>query len=184
MERAREAASETASKAQQEAKARAAKGKDKAASQMDDMAQALRSTGEELRQRDQQAPAQWSDEAAARIEELSQTLREKDVDEMVRDVESFARRQPELFVGAAFALGLLAARFLKSSDRPILRAPQQETSGSPGVYEHPEYPQHPGYPETRAVQTSTAYTAEPRPAGPQSPDGDVSAARPTSQSGV
>jgi hypothetical protein len=34
---------------------------------------------------------------------------------MVRNVEDFARRQPALFIGGAFMLGLLGARFLKSS---------------------------------------------------------------------
>jgi hypothetical protein len=34
---------------------------------------------------------------------------------MARDLEGFARRNPALFFGAAFGLGLLAARFLKST---------------------------------------------------------------------
>jgi hypothetical protein len=33
----------------------------------------------------------------------------------VSEAEDFARRQPALFLGGAFALGLLGARFLKSS---------------------------------------------------------------------
>jgi hypothetical protein len=34
---------------------------------------------------------------------------------MIQEVERFARRQPALFLGGAFTLGLIAARFLKSS---------------------------------------------------------------------
>ena len=34
---------------------------------------------------------------------------------MQRGVESFARREPLLFIGGAFALGMVAARFLKAS---------------------------------------------------------------------
>ena len=43
-------------------------------------------------------------------------LRGKDFDRMVDDLEGFARRQPALFLGGAFMLGLLAARFLKSGN--------------------------------------------------------------------
>ena len=38
-----------------------------------------------------------------------------DVREMMNEVEDFARRRPAVFIGSAFAVGLLAARFLKSS---------------------------------------------------------------------
>ena len=38
-----------------------------------------------------------------------------DVDELVGDVQRLARRQPAVFVGSAFAVGLISARFLKSS---------------------------------------------------------------------
>jgi len=34
---------------------------------------------------------------------------------MARDLESFARRNPALFIGAAFGVGFLVARFLKST---------------------------------------------------------------------
>jgi hypothetical protein len=46
---------------------------------------------------------------------FSDQLRQKDVRELMSDVERFAQRQPTLFLGGAFALGLLGARFLKSS---------------------------------------------------------------------
>jgi hypothetical protein len=36
---------------------------------------------------------------------------------MIDDAEDFARRQPQLFLAAGLALGLVAARFLKSSAR-------------------------------------------------------------------
>ena len=34
---------------------------------------------------------------------------------MARDLESFARRNPAIFIGAAFGVGFLVARFLKST---------------------------------------------------------------------
>ena len=48
---------------------------------------------------------------------FSERLKNKDVTELLNDAQRLARRQPALFVGGAFALGLLGARFLKSSRR-------------------------------------------------------------------
>lgn len=50
------------------------------------------------------------------LERLSGTLRTKELDEMVRDVESFARGQPLAFFGAAMAAGFVAMRFLNSRE--------------------------------------------------------------------
>ena len=43
-----------------------------------------------------------------------------DVRTMARDVEGYARRNPAIFIGAAFGLGMLAARFLKEFAFPKL----------------------------------------------------------------
>jgi hypothetical protein len=56
--------------------------------------------------------------AADGLERLSRSLREQDFDGLVREAESFARRQPVVFFGAAVAAGFLAMRFLKASNRP------------------------------------------------------------------
>lgn len=53
--------------------------------------------------------------AAGTMESVANYFERKDPREMLRDVEGFARRNPAIFFGTAFALGLLAARFLKSS---------------------------------------------------------------------
>lgn len=57
----------------------------------------------------------YGDTLAGQIEKFSGYIDDKEITELVSDVEKFARRNPLLFVGGAFALGLLAARFLKSS---------------------------------------------------------------------
>jgi hypothetical protein len=64
--------------------------------------------------------------AADGLERLSRSLREQDFDGLVREAESFARRQPVVFFGAAVAAGFLAMRFLKASNRPA-----SETSNFP-----------------------------------------------------
>jgi ElaB/YqjD/DUF883 family membrane-anchored ribosome-binding protein len=57
----------------------------------------------------------YGETLAGQVEKFSSYIDEKDFKELMRDVEQFARRQPLLFVGGAFALGIMAARFLKSS---------------------------------------------------------------------
>jgi hypothetical protein len=64
------------------------------------------------------------DRAADELERLSSRLNFKDVGDLFRDAQQLARRQPVMFVLAAFAIGLLGARFLKSS------APQSSLPGT------------------------------------------------------
>jgi hypothetical protein len=49
------------------------------------------------------------------MERFTNRLKETDVGELFDDAQQFARRNPAMFIGSAFALGLVAARFLKSS---------------------------------------------------------------------
>jgi hypothetical protein len=96
-------------------------------SQKSNLAQGLTSVAEGLRQMtgnlreaEQQTPiaqftARYGESLTEQVEQISRYLDERDVNQMLRDVESFARRNPAVFVGSAFALGMLAARFLKSS---------------------------------------------------------------------
>jgi hypothetical protein len=49
---------------------------------------------------------------------------------LIDDVEDFARREPAVFIGGAIAIGLVAARFLKSSRRSGGRQPMNVQSTS------------------------------------------------------
>jgi hypothetical protein len=60
--------------------------------------------------------AEYSELAAKKIENIADYLERKDIREMYSDFENFARHNPTVFVGGAFVLGLLAARFLKSGN--------------------------------------------------------------------
>ena len=59
--------------------------------------------------------ADYSETAAQKLRSAADYFNSHDVETMYRDVEGLARRNPAVFVGGAFALGFLAARFLKSS---------------------------------------------------------------------
>lgn len=91
------------------------------------VADSIRQIGENLRTGDENNQiaslvGKYGDTLAGRVEKLSSYIDDKELSELVHDVETFARRNPALFVGGAFALGVIAARFLKSSR-------QQSSSG-------------------------------------------------------
>jgi hypothetical protein len=96
--------------------------KERATSSLGSIARAVRDTSEPLRSNQQAAIAQYVEKAADQIDRFSNQLRDRDVNELIDDVQRFARRQPALFIGAAFAAGVLAARFLKSSSAASSRA--------------------------------------------------------------
>ena len=87
-----------------------------AASGLGQFAGALRKAAREMGDGGQQAPmSRMIESAADGLERFSGSLREKDLDGLVRDAESFARRQPLVFFGAAIAAGFLAVRFMKAT---------------------------------------------------------------------
>ncbi|HUR94201.1 MAG TPA: hypothetical protein VMY76_06430 [Gemmatimonadales bacterium] len=88
-----------------------------AAEKIGGIANAVRSTGDHLRSENQPGVADLTDSLADQVERLSGYLRDRDLTAFRNDVEGFARRQPAVAVGVALALGLLGARFLKSSQR-------------------------------------------------------------------
>jgi ElaB/YqjD/DUF883 family membrane-anchored ribosome-binding protein len=91
--------------------------KDRATDGLGSLAQSIRESSRSFRDKQQDTIAQYAERAADRIEQFSSRLRERDLADLVRDAEQFARRQPAVFIGATFAAGVLAARFLKSSAR-------------------------------------------------------------------
>jgi hypothetical protein len=92
--------------------------KNRAAEGLGSVAQALRQTSDSLREQNQGGGFEgYIASAADQVERFSGYLRSTDTRDMVRRVEQFAREQPAVFLGSAFMLGLLAARFLRSSAR-------------------------------------------------------------------
>lgn len=77
------------------------------------LASSVRSASSELS--DQPAIANLATTAADGTERVATFLRETDAREMVGAVEDIARRQPLLFVGGAFLLGIAASRFIKAA---------------------------------------------------------------------
>jgi hypothetical protein len=88
-----------------------------AADQIGGMATAFRRTSEHLREEDQGRVADFAESLAEQVERASSYLRDRDFGAIRQDVEGLARRQPGLVLGVGFAIGLLGARFFKSSER-------------------------------------------------------------------
>jgi hypothetical protein len=130
-----ETASTLVDQAQQVASAQASTQKERAAQALDSVAKSLYESGSSLRENQPQIAA-IADQAASRVVDASAYLREHDLRDLVTETEGFARREPLIFLGAAFALGFAAARFMKAS------APRAESfsdarsgfSGSPRTF--------------------------------------------------
>ena len=59
--------------------------------------------------------ARYTDTAAQKLDSVAKYFDNADLKVIARDIESYARRNPAIFLGSAFALGIMAARFLKST---------------------------------------------------------------------
>lgn len=149
--------------------------KDRATEGLGTMAQAVRQSTQQLRDQHHETIAGYVEQAANQIDRISQGLKNKDVGELARDAQRLAQRRPALFIGSAFAIGLVGARFFKSSppdEQPYGRAYGREPYG--GAAAGREYggqgtgPFAGGYtPGTPAGSTGTAGTTG-TPASPSS----------------
>jgi hypothetical protein len=110
-------AKSTFQQARERASSSLGESKSQFADQFGTIADALRRTTEHLRTEDQQRIAGLTDTVARQVEQVAEYLRNKDARAMRQDIENLARRQPALMIGGALVLGLIGARFLKSSER-------------------------------------------------------------------
>lgn len=109
--------------------------KDRAASGLMGFADAMRQVSEQMRQQDQGSIANVAEQAATQINQVGDYLQNKDIGQIMNGVENVARRQPLLFLGGAFALGVFAARFLKASPpEPEYDYGAQSRTGASGGY--------------------------------------------------
>lgn len=124
------------SRMRESASAQLSSQKNKATEGLGTVAQAVRQSTQQLRDQQHETLAGYVESAANQIEQLSQRLRDKDVGELLEDAQRLARRQPAVFIGSAFALGLLGVRFFKSSAR---RDRQNQQFGGSTAYNRGDY---------------------------------------------
>ena len=124
-EKAQEKVSETTSAAKEQAKRAAAQvtGQAKstvdtrmadAADDIDSVADAVRKTSHEIGNENEMV-GRYGERIAEQLDGISSYLNEKGVEDVLTDLQDFARRQPAVFLGGAFMLGMVVGRFVRSS---------------------------------------------------------------------
>ncbi len=109
-------AKDAADKAAREASSYADHAKDVAADEVKGVASALRTAADEFR--DGSAQERTFSQIADGLADISDSMRNKDLGDIAGSINSFARRNPVMFLGGAALVGLAATRFAKaSSDR-------------------------------------------------------------------
>lgn len=84
-----------------------------------DLDQALRRTAEQV---DNPGMGRMIESLAGEVDRLASTLEKTEFDDLVHSVDRFSRQNTTLFLAGSFALGMAAARFLRSSGRPELNS--------------------------------------------------------------
>ena len=120
------------------------------AQDLSSVADSIRQIGDSLRDGEKpygiaKVSAGYTDKVADKVEEVSGYLDNRDLGEMLGDLKKFAHRNPALFLGGAFALGIAAARFLKSgsSNQALAHRPRYERKGKylPNKHEDTHLPE-------------------------------------------
>lgn len=124
--------------------------KDRATDGIGSIAQAVRQSTQQLRDQQHDTIAQYVEKAADQLERFSAQLRNRDITDLMQDVQRFARQQPALFIGSAFAIGLIGARFLKSSN-------ESRQYGALQRYDTGATPYTAGYPGDSSYPGATGY---------------------------
>jgi hypothetical protein len=114
-ERTQAAVGDAASKADVKVREQIDQRSTEAGSQLSASADALRSSSDQLRTQGNAFAAQAAEHAADQARRLGEYLEQTDADQLLRDVERLARRNPWAVVVGGVVAGAAASRFLKAS---------------------------------------------------------------------
>ena len=109
--------------------------KENLASRFSEYANAMQSMSEKIRGEDDNILTGPAEKAAESLNRISDYLRQKEPAELLEDLESLARRRPELVFGGLFVVGFAAARFFKASRK------QSSPESSNALSSHVETPE-------------------------------------------
>lgn len=93
------------------------------------VATTLLNSSSQLRDEQQGAAGEYIGKAAEQIDRLASYIQNADPAEVADNIQQFARRRPAVFIGAAFAIGVIGARFLKSSRRTAVGGDRLSSPG-------------------------------------------------------
>jgi hypothetical protein len=123
--------------------------KESLANRFTEYANAAQSMSEKLRGEDDNILAGPAEKAAESLNRISDYLRQKGPAELLDDLESLARRRPELVFGGLFVVGFAAARFFKASRR---QSPRENSMALSTDLEAPELSLGAGAPSQSSPQ--------------------------------
>jgi gas vesicle protein len=112
--------------------------KEEAASFLKDVSNALRQVTSKLDEQGHDRIARYTGVAADKLSEVGENLPARDLGELLRQAERFARERPAVYIGALFIAGFGAARFLRASGEASAAEGELSTPSSAG---HPDYPE-------------------------------------------
>lgn len=110
---ARNFANQAQQKAGEQVRSSLDKGRTRAVDTLQEVARTLKQANEG----GENPTGEYMGKAGDQVERFASFLQNTDPKQMMTQTEAFARRRPALFLGGAFALGVIAARFLKSGKR-------------------------------------------------------------------
>jgi hypothetical protein len=126
----RSAVAELVEAAQSAAESLLQEQKQRIADRVSGMAGALEGAAHALDQSKNHAVGQYVQEAGQQIRTLSHTLQERRWNELITDIEDFARRQPTWFVLGTMTIGFMVGRFLWTA----ANAPNHRGNAARGGY--------------------------------------------------
>lgn len=170
-QKASEAAGQLAQKAQEAGRAQAEQRKHQLAEEVSTFARALRLGADELRQREGRDPKNV-ERLAEQVETFSSSIDRKNTREILTELEGFARQNQALFLGGAFAIGLMGARFLKSSSTPEHLQEVEDGWSTGDLTNRVNEPEHdaigrPGAPGYQPPNERTTSVSDDKAAGPR-----------------
>jgi hypothetical protein len=126
-----EAAGDIADQATRTADVKASNAMTQVGDALEQVAKAARDAAQSLREQRPEV-ANVVETAATKAEEAATYLREHNAREVMSTAEQAARKQPGLVIAGGLALGLVAARFLRSAGGPSSRSGFSSGSGHQG----------------------------------------------------
>lgn len=125
-DQAREKAQEGAARAREGVRGQLDQRSTQAGRQVTTQSEDIRTVAQQLREQGKEGPAKLAEQAADRTQRVGSWLEESDADQIMHEVEDFARRNPWAVALGGLALGFAASRVLRASS-----ADRYQSGGTP-----------------------------------------------------
>ena len=163
-DKVREGASEAKSKAGEQVRQQVDSRSAQAGERARAVGDAMRRASGQLRDEQQEFPAKVLDAVAERAERVGSYLEQSQADDLLGQIEDFARRQPLAIGAGGFLVGLVASRLLKASSTSRYQRRSEAAFAPVPRTEEPEW-----------VTPRTAYVPPTTPVLPDVPPASTTA---------